>query len=92
MKYDLKSNVLPNNHVFTTVKDNTSSNKNSNESDNIKFIIDNEKLQKEHIDTVMSNISSDESKLLEHLGDYIEEPYNRLLNRIFEGQHLGTIS
>ena len=87
MKYDLKSNVLPNNHVFTTVKDNTSSNKNSNESDNIKFIIDNEKLQKEHIDTVMSNISSDESKLLEHLGDYTEIPYN-IIESYFDGKHL----
>jgi DNA-directed RNA polymerase II subunit RPB2 len=87
MKYDLKSNVLPNNHVFTTVKDNTSSNQNSNESDNIKFIIDNEKLQKEHIDTVMSNISSDESKLLEHLGDYTEIPYN-IIESYFDGKHL----
>ena len=87
MKYDLKSSVLSNNPVFTDLKSDNTLSKDSNESDNIKFIIDNEKNQKEAIDNIMSNVNSDEAKLLEHLGDYTEIPYN-IIESYFDGKHL----
>ena len=87
MKYDLKSSVLSNNPVFTDLKSGNTLSKDSNESDNIKFIIDNEKNQKEAIDNIISNVNSDEAKLLEHLGDYTEIPYN-IIESYFDGKHL----
>ena len=60
----------------------------STESDNIKAIIEaeNEQIDKK-IKHMISKITPDESKLLEHLGDYTEEPYN-LIESYFDGKHL----
>jgi len=60
----------------------------SDESDNIKAIIEAENEQvNQKIKQMVSNITPDESKLLEHLGDYTEEPYN-LIESYFDGKHL----
>jgi DNA-directed RNA polymerase II subunit RPB2 len=87
MKYDLKSTVLSNNPVLSGNDNMHKSVDDSFDKNNIKFIIDNENRQKEHIDSIMSSITDDEAKLLEHLGDYTEEPYN-IIESYFDGKHL----
>jgi len=60
----------------------------SDESANIKAIIEAENEQvNQKIKQMISKITPDESKLLEHLGDYTEEPYN-LIESYFDGKHL----
>jgi DNA-directed RNA polymerase II subunit RPB2 len=87
MKYDLKSTVLSNNPVLSGNDNMHKSVDDSFDKNNIKFIIDNENRQKEHLDSIMSSITDDEAKLLEHLGDYTEEPYN-IIESYFDGKHL----
>ena len=87
MKYDLKSTVLSNNPVLSGNDNMHKSVDDSFDKNNIKFIIDNENRQKEQLDSIMSSITDDEAKLLEHLGDYTEEPYN-IIESYFDGKHL----
>jgi len=62
-----------------------------NESDlnnpTIKQIIHHENLVNDAIEQIHSQVSSDETKLLEHLEPYIEEPYN-IIESYFGGKHL----
>ena len=61
---------------------------NSNhENNNIKFIIDTEKQINDKIGDIIAGITQDEAKLLEHLGDYTEIPYN-IIESYFQGKHL----
>jgi DNA-directed RNA polymerase II subunit RPB2 len=73
---------------MNTVSDTLKSCSLSDESDSIKAIIEaeNENVDKK-IKQMISKITPDESKLLEHLGDYTEEPYN-LIESYFDGKHL----
>ena len=87
MKYDLKSTVLSNNPVLSGNDNMHKSVDDSFDKNNIKFIIDNENRQKEQLDSIMSSITDDEAKLLEHLGDYTEIPYN-IIESYFDGKHL----
>ena len=87
MKYDLKSTVLSNNPVLSGNDNMHKSVDDSLDKNNIKFIIDNENRQKEQIDSIISSITDDEAKLLEHLGHYTEEPYN-IIESYFDGKHL----
>ena len=59
----------------------------SSESDNIKFIIENEKEQKDKVDRILSEATPAETNVLSHLGNYTEEPYS-LIESYFEGKHL----
>lgn len=90
MKCNFESSISSNNKpTMNDLNDQLSSlSLSSNESDNIKAIIEAENEQVEHkIKQMVSNITPDESKLLEHLGDYTEEPYN-LIESYFDGKHL----
>ena len=84
MNYELKSN---NNSSTLCSSIETNVNTNSDESQSIKNIIKLEKEQVEQIDNILSNATSDESKLLEHLGNYTEEPYS-IIESYFDGKHL----
>ena len=64
MKYDLKSSVLPNNSGGVKMPSGKPSTTKSDESDNIKFIIETEKKQKDKINEIISGVTPDESKLL----------------------------
>ena len=87
MKYDCKSKLSSNNSVSIPL-DQMSSSTYSDESDCIKAIIDAEnKNINDKINNMISTIRPDESKLLEHLGEYTEEPYN-LIESYFDGKHL----
>ena len=87
MKYDCKSRLSSNNSASIPL-DQTSSSNYSDESDCIKAIIDAEnKNIDDKINKMISKIRPDESKLLEHLGEYTEEPYN-LIESYFNGKHL----
>ena len=63
----------------------------SSESDNIKFIIENEKEQekeqKDKVERILSEATPAETNVLSHLGNYTEEPYS-LIESYFEGKHL----
>jgi DNA-directed RNA polymerase II subunit RPB2 len=59
----------------------------SAESVSVKKIIQQEDKVKAAIDELQAKISSDEKALLDHMGDYIEEPY-ALIESYFAGQHL----
>jgi DNA-directed RNA polymerase beta subunit len=54
--------------------------------DDVVKIINEEQLQKQ-IDIFESEITSEEKSVLDHLGNYIEEPYN-IIESYFDGQHL----
>ena len=89
MKCNFDSAVSSNNpQTMNVLCDTLKSCSLSNESDNIKAIIEaeNEQIDKK-IKHMISKITPDESKLLEHLGDYTEEPYN-LIESYFDGKHL----
>ena len=89
MQYELKSQVLP---LRTALADlNATAAKSAasihGEPDNIKFIIDAEKKINDKIEEIVAGITPDEAKLLEHLGDYTEAPYN-IIESYFQGKHL----
>ena len=89
MKCNFDSAVSSNNpQTMNVLCDTLKSCSLSTESDNIKAIIEaeNEQIDKK-IKHMISKITPDESKLLEHLGDYTEEPYN-LIESYFDGKHL----
>ena len=88
MKCNFESAVPLNNSNMNILCDTLQSCSLSNESDNIKAIIEaeNEKIDNK-IKEAISAITPDEAKLLEHLGDYTEEPYN-LIESYFDGKHL----
>ena len=87
MKYDCKS-ALSSNNPLSIPTDKMSSSTYSDESDNIKAIIDAEnKNIDDKIKKMISEIRPDETKLLEHLGEYTEEPYD-LIESYFDGKHL----
>ena len=89
MKCNFESSISSNNQqTMDTLCDTLKSCSLSDESDNIKAIIEAENEQvNQKIKQMVSNITPDESKLLEHLGDYTEEPYN-LIESYFDGKHL----
>jgi hypothetical protein len=64
----------------------------SSESDNIKFIIENEKEQekeqKDKVERILSEATPAETNVLSHLGNYTEEPYS-LIESYFEGETSG---
>ena len=88
MKCNFESAVPLNNSNMNILCDTLQSCSLSNESYNIKAIIEaeNEKIDNK-IKEAISAITPDEAKLLEHLGDYTEEPYN-LIESYFDGKHL----
>ena len=89
MKCNFDSSISSiNQQTMNTVSDTLKSCSLSDESDSIKAIIEaeNENVDKK-IKQMISKITPDESKLLEHLGDYTEEPYN-LIESYFDGKHL----
>lgn len=88
MEYDLKSAVSSQPPFSMVVDNEPHKNTSSSESDNIQAIIaaENDKIDKK-INDVIAAITPDEVKLLEHLGDYTEEPYN-LIESYFDGKHL----
>jgi len=90
MQYKLDSPALHLKSALFDINDaaTKSINVNSNdEGNNIKFIIDSEKKINDKIGEIVSGITSDEAKLLEHLGDYTEIPYN-IIESYFQGKHL----
>ena len=88
MKYDCKSRLSSNNNPMSIPMDKMSSSTYSDESDSIKAIIDAENKNIDaKINKMISEILPDETKLLEHLGEYTEEPYN-LIESYFDGKHL----
>jgi DNA-directed RNA polymerase II subunit RPB2 len=56
-------------------------------TEEIKEIINHEEEIKKQIENIHMSITSDEKLLLEHIGDYVEEPYH-IIESYFEGQHL----
>ena len=89
MKCNFESSISSNNpQTMDTLCDTLKSCSLSDESDNIKAIIEAENDQvNQKVKQMISKITPDESKLLEHLGDYTEEPYN-LIESYFDGKHL----
>ena len=89
MKCNFESSISSNNpQTMDTLCDTLKSCSVSDESANIKAIIEAENEQvNQKIKQMISKITPDESKLLEHLGDYTEEPYN-LIESYFDGKHL----
>ena len=53
----------------------------------IEKIVQIEKKILSSIDENIANISSEEAKILEHLGDYTEEPFD-IIESYFDGKHL----
>jgi DNA-directed RNA polymerase beta subunit len=89
MQYNLESPALHMKSTLFNMNDvaSKSFDLNSDQNNNIKFIIDNEKKINDKIGEIVSRITSDEAKLLEHLGDYTEAPYN-IIESYFQGKHL----
>jgi len=56
-------------------------------TDDIKQIIKEEEMIQQKIEEIHSKISQQEKAMLEHMGDFIEEPYN-IIESYFDGQHL----
>ena len=65
-------------------------NTNPQTTNDIKNIITEESEIQKQIEYIHSNITNDETKLLEHLGTYTEEPYH-IIESYFEGQHLDRL-
>jgi len=59
-------------------------------TNDIKKIIAEESDIQKQIEYIHANITNDETKLLEHLGNYIEEPFH-IIESYFEGQHLDRL-
>jgi DNA-directed RNA polymerase II subunit RPB2 len=62
-------------------------NKDSESTTELKLLIKEEELLQKKIDEIHSKISDSERAVLEHMGDFIEEPYN-IIQSYFDGQHL----
>ena len=60
------------------------------ETNTIKHIIDTENKIETHIKNANNTIPDNEKKVLEHLGNYIEEPY-QIIESYFEGKHLDRL-
>ena len=59
-------------------------------TNDIKKIITEESEIQKQIEYIHANITNDETKLLEHLGNYSEEPFH-IIESYFEGQHLDRL-
>jgi len=59
-------------------------------TNDIKNMITEESEIQKQIEYIHANITNDETKLLEHLGNYIEEPFH-IIESYFEGQHLDRL-
>jgi DNA-directed RNA polymerase II subunit RPB2 len=64
--------------------------KSSETTKEIKDLIKKEEMIQKKIDEIHANISESERAILEHMGDFIEEPYN-IIESYFDGQHLGRL-
>ena len=60
------------------------------ETTTIKHIIDTENNIEKHIQNTNNSIPDNEKKILGHLGNYIEEPY-QIIESYFEGKHLDRL-
>lgn len=60
------------------------------ETNTIKHIIDTENKIETHIKNANNTIPDNEKKVLEHLGNYLEEPY-QIIESYFEGKHLDRL-
>ena len=60
------------------------------ESKTVKHIIDTENDIENHIKNATKNIHDNEKQVLEHLGSYVEEPY-QIIESYFEGKHLDRL-
>ena len=56
----------------------------------LKQVIKEEELMQKKIDEIHAQISLEEKAVLEHMGDFIEEPYH-IIESYFSGQHLGRL-
>ena len=65
-------------------------NTNPQTPNDIKNMISEESEIQKQIEYIHSNITTDETKLLEHLGNYTEEPFH-IIESYFEGQHLDRL-
>jgi len=54
---------------------------------NIKDLIKEEELIQKRVEEIHSQITKEEKAMLEHMGDFIEEPYH-IIESYFDGQHL----
>lgn len=84
MAYEMKSATL-NQQMSHCLDDPTISTSNSESV--IKQMIGQEDKIKQHVDAIHSNLTQDETLLVDHLNDYTEEPYN-IIESYFEGKHL----
>ena len=73
-----------------TVLDASPINTNPETTNDIKKIITEESDIQKQIEYIHANITNDETKLLEHLGNYTEEPFH-IIESYFEGQHLDRL-
>jgi DNA-directed RNA polymerase beta subunit len=73
-----------------TVLDASPINTNPETTNDIKKIIAEESDIQKQIEYIHANITNDETKLLEHLGNYTEEPFH-IIESYFEGQHLDRL-
>lgn len=89
MQYELESSVLPLKSALADLNASVAKSAASNhiEPDNIKFIIDAEKKINDKIEEIVAGITPDEAKILDHLGDYTEAPFN-IIESYFHGKHL----
>ena len=92
--YEMKS-ACANHDSSTMVKPNPKRKLNvkpviNEETKTIKHIIDTEKHIEKHIKDTNNSIPDNEKKVLEHLGNYIEEPY-QIIESYFEGKHLDRL-
>ena len=72
------------------IKKNVSYNKKDTESvitEEITRIIEKEKFVQKEIEAIIENTDNQEKMLLDHIGDFSEEPYN-IIESYFAGQHL----
>ena len=65
-------------------------NTNPQTTNDIKNMITEESEIQKQIEYIHANITNDETKLLEHLGNYTEEPFH-IIESYFEGQHLDRL-
>ena len=59
----------------------------SETTEDLKRLIKEEELIQKKVDEIHAKISESERAVLEHMGDFVEEPYN-IIESYFDGQHL----
>ena len=59
----------------------------SETTEDLKRLIKEEELIQKKVDEIHSKISESERSVLEHMGDFVEEPYH-IIESYFDGQHL----